>query len=371
MGYQRDWSGRERIIKFLIFNSKFINNLKIFKLSFVILITCLVIGFWFLYTEIYTASTQKAESVKFEVKQGESVSALAKRLEQENIIRSAWFFKKYLALAGIDKKINIGEFEVVAPITLARVAQALGQPGLSEEVITIIPGWTIRDIAIYLENLGKFQQEEITEYAGLPAVNYKTWAEGAPKIDLDLKILQNKPWYVSYEGYLAPDTYRIYKNSSVPDIINKLLQEREKQITSEMWGDIEKSGRSFFEILTMASILEQEVRSLEDKKMVADIFWRRYHINWALQADSTIHYAVGKSGSVFTTTEDRDSNSPWNTYKYPGLPLGPICNPSLVSIQAALYPQKNNYWYFLTDKNGKVYYAKTLEEHNLNRQKYL
>ncbi len=358
------------------------------KLFLIILILCLVIFVWFFISEIYTAEAQKIDKVIFEVKQGESVGELADRLKDEQIIRSAWLFKKYLVYKGLDKKVNYGEFEVQLPITMARVAQALSQPGMSEEEITIIPGWTIHDVAVYFssqgampavrqgpisdgENQGKFQEEEITQYVGLPAVNYKVSNLFAPKIDYDLKILRDKPWYVSYEGYLAPETYRIYKNSSIVDIVKILLNQREKEITTEMWEDIEKSGHSFFDILTMASVLEQEVRSVEDRKKVADIFWRRYKMNWALQADSTVHYAVGKSGDVFTTAEDRDSNSPWNTYKYHGLPMGPICNPSLESINAVLYPEANDYWYFLTDSDWVVHYAKDLEGHNENRVRYL
>ena len=341
------------------------------KIILVIFFIFLVIAVWFVLSEIYTAEAQKVDKISFQVKKGESVGGLANRLKEEQVIRSAWFFQKYLIWQGLDKKVNYGEFEVESPITIARVAQALGQPGLSEEEITIIPGWTIRNIAIYFENKQKFQQEEITEVVGLPAVNYKIYEDQAPKIDLDLKILKDKPWYVSYEGYLAQETFRIYKDASVDEIVNTLLRHREKQITNEMWGDIEKSGRSFFDILTMASILEQEVRGKNDKEIVSDIFWRRYDMNWALQADSTVHYAVGKSGDVYTTAQDRDSNSPWNTYKYPGLPLGPICNPSLESIRAAIYPKANDYWYFLTDSEGLVHYAEDLDGHNVNRVKYL
>lgn len=337
------------------------------KIIGLILIICILIGGWFFYSEIYTAEVQKdSDEVIFEVKSGESVSDLADRLESEGVIRSAWFFKKYLVLTGKDKKINVGEFAVGKPVTVARVVEVLGQPGLSEESITIIPGWTIRDVAQYFESLGKFQAAETTELIGLPAVIYNQ----APELDLDLKILEDKPDNVSYEGYLAPDTYRIYKNADLESIITKLLRERDSQITPEMWRDVEKSGRSFYEILTMASILEREAQTLEDKKMIADIFWRRYDKNWALQADSTVHYAVNKSGNVFTTANDRATNSLWNTYKYPGLPLSPICNPSLESIEAALYPDKNHDWYFLTGKDGTVYYAETLDEHNINK-KYL
>ena len=199
-----------------------------------------------------------AGKVVFEVKAGENVTELAERLEIEQVIRSAWLFKKYLVWQGLDKKINFGEFELAAPITLARVADVLSRPGLNEREITIIPGWTIRDIAQYFEFNGMFQAEELTELVGLPAVSYKNWKEGAPKLSsdpsaslgpsrdgslrTDLEILEDKPWYVSYEGYLAPETYRIYKNAKLEDIVLKLIQQREQEITDEMRQEMGKSS---------------------------------------------------------------------------------------------------------------------------------
>jgi UPF0755 protein len=225
-------------------------------------------------------------------------------------------------------------------------------PPRPEMTLTIIPGWNLRQVAIYFENLGKFQQEEITEYAGLPAVDYSSDKKNAPKIDLDLKILKDKPAYISYEGYLAPETYRVYKDAGVKDVIEKFLRERESQITPAMWADTEKSGHSFFEILTMASIVEKEARTPEDMAMVADIFWRRYQKNWALQSCATVNYVTGKNTPAISV-KDKEIKSPYNTYKNPGLPPGPICNPSLDAIKATLYPAKNDYWYFLTGTDGK------------------
>ena len=212
--------------------------------------------------------------------------------------------------------------------------------------------------------------EDVYKFTGRPATDYRRAAFVLPKIE-ELKILADKPAHVSYEGYLAPETYRVFKDASLGEVLNKIIRQRNKEIGEDIWFAVEKSGRNFFEILTMASLLEKEVRSSEDKAMVADILWRRYDKKWALQVDSSVHYAVNKIGTVFTTEKDRAADSLWNTYKYRGLPLGPISNPGLDSIKAALYPEKNNYWYFLTGKDGRVYYAKTLEEHNFNRARYL
>jgi UPF0755 protein len=254
------------------------------------------------------------------------------------------------------------------------VVESLENPSVQERTITIIPGWSIRDIADYFEREVIFQAQEVIDVIGQSALDYRTTHKKNTPTDIYMKsytVLQGKPWYVSYDGYIAPDTYRIFKDATVEEIFDKLIAERNTQFTDQMYYDIKQSGRSVYEVITMASILEREVRGEKDKKIVSDIFWRRYDMNWALQADSSVHYLTGKSGDVFTTKQDRDSLSPWNTYKYPGLPLGPISNPSLESIMSAIYPTSNEYWYFLTTSDGEVKYAKTLEGHNRNVAKYL
>ena len=341
------------------------------KLIFLIIVICVSIGVWFLYSEIFTEQAQYSDKVTFEIIKGESVSQVADKLAKEHTIRNAWLFKKYLSFRKLDKEIREGQFEVSSPITLARVVNSLANPTQAETTITILPGWDLRDIADYFEKNGVASSTDFLAVVGQSAYNYKTAREISPVVVGDWQIIADKPNFVSFDGYLAPDTYRIFKNASVEDIAKKLISQRDGQFTDQMYVDITKSGHSVFEVLTMASILEREVRDSKDRKLVSDLFWRRYDQNWALQADSTVHYAVGKNGSVFTTAEDRDSLSPWNTYRYPGLPLGPISTPSLDSIMAAIYPQSNDYWYFLTDSEGVVRYAKTLDEHNVNRQKYL
>jgi len=241
-------------------------------------------------------------------------------------------------------------------------------PPRAEITLTIIPGWDLRDVAEYLVSKKlATSTADVYEITGEPARKYKVSDEAfvfGPSDDL----LESRPFGLSMEGYLAPETLRVFADADLSEIVDKFYFARKDQLTPAILTTVKTSKKSLHEILTLASILEREVRGLEDKKIVADIFWRRLAINWALQADSTVHYAVAKEGNVFTTTKDRQVDSPWNTYKYPGLPPGPICNPGLESIQATLEPTKNNYWYFLTGKDGKVYYAKTLEEHNANKK---
>ena len=202
---------------------------------------------------------------------------------------------------------------------------------------------------------------------------YSERKETAAKLVLleDYRVLRDKPEDISLEGYLAPDTYRIFTDASLESVLEKLVVERDSQFTDRMYADIRAAGRDVHKVLTVASILEREVQHEEDKAKVADLFWRRFERHWALQADSTVHYAVGRKGDIFTTKKERATDSLWNTYKYPGLPPSPICNPSIESIRAAIYPEKNDYWYFLTTLEGEVKYARTLEEHNGNVARYL
>ncbi|KKQ27655.1 MAG: hypothetical protein US42_C0007G0046 [Candidatus Magasanikbacteria bacterium GW2011_GWC2_37_14] len=240
-------------------------------------------------------------------------------------------------------------------------------PPRAEVTLTIIPGWDLRDVAKYLVDK-KLASSTADVYAitGEPARKYKVSEEifsFGPSDDL----LGQKPFGLSMEGYLAPETVRVFADSDLVSVIDKFYFIRKDQLTPDILNKVKASKKSLHEILILASILEKEVRNIEDKKLVADIFWRRLEKNWALQADSTVHYVVAKEGNVYTTAKDRQVDSLWNTYKYPGLPPSPICNPGLDSIKATLEPTKNSYWYFLTSSDGTVHYAKTLEEHNTNK----
>ncbi len=243
------------------------------------------------------------------------------------------------------------------------------QPPREEVALTIIPGWNLKQIAEYFVAQGfASTTADVYAYTGEPARDYRAAASAFPKLVDDAKILQHKPDHVSYEGYIAPETFRVFKDAALLDVLKKFISQREVEITDQMWVDLDKSGRSLYEIITIASLLEKEVQKPSDKAIVADIVERRLDRNWALQLDSTVHYVADRTGDVFTTEREREVDSPWNTYKYSGLPLGPIASPSIASIKAVLYPEKNSYWYFLTGKDGTVYYGRTLEEHNANKR---
>lgn len=235
-----------------------------------------------------------------------------------------------------------------------------------ETTLTIKPGWNLRDIAEYLVQAGfASSTAEVFALTGSPATIYNNlnWPGTATSTDI---FFTSHSSNVSYEGYFAPETFRVFKDATLQEVLEKFLYERSDQYKKFVIAEAEIGD--FHKILTIASLVEEEARTKTDRSMVADILMRRAQISWALQLDSTVHYVSARTGDVFTKAKERELDSPWNTYKYRGLPPGPICNPSIESINAALYPKANNYWYFLTGRDGTMHYAKTLEEHNANKR---
>lgn len=244
-------------------------------------------------------------------------------------------------------------------------------PPRPEITLTIIPGWNLRQVADYLVLKGLASStEQVFELTGEPAKKYKPPENG--QFGPSDELLETKPYGLSMEGYLAPETLRVYADGNLADdVIDKFYFARKKELTPKMFEQAEAMNKTMHQILTMASIIEKEVKYDKDRAIVSDIMWRRYKQNWALQVDSSVHYIAARTGDVYTTAKERKLDSAWNTYKYPGLPPGPICNPSVKSINAALSPEKNEYWYYLSDAEGNMHYARTLEEHNANKYRYL
>jgi len=339
---------------------------KSIRFLFLLLIALVALSVFFIRQNIFSSSPWK-EKITLEIKEGETVAGLAKKLKDQNVIKSDFLFKQYVKWKGIDTQIKTGLFEIEPPLTIAKIVEALRTEGKSERSITLIPGWDLRDMAEYFE---KEQITTTTDFYALVGEPAKFTTVSSTVFE-EFSLLKSKPKNVSLEGYLSPETYRIYKNEKVEDVVKRLLAQRQKEFTLQMLQDIQASGRTVHEVLTLASIIEKEVKLPEDRKKVADLFLRRIEMNWGLQADSTVHYLSGREGDVFTKAGERQTDSLWNTYKYRDLPPGPISNPSLNSILAAIYPEKNDFFYFLTTVEGEVKYAKTLEEHTANVNKYL
>lgn len=310
-----------------------------------------------------------AAAAAFVIDKGESVKKISQALKDAGIINSAFIFESYVWLVGREGVFQPGEYGLKPGASIASLVDDLTAINVKESQFTLIEGWNLKDMAEYLEEKKLIKQDSGLYFlTGRPAVDYRK-----TKVDFqggwNYGFLADKPAYVSLEGYIYPDTYKILAEGNAENLLKKALNNFDRKLTSELREEIKNQGKTIFEVVTLASIVEKEVRAYDDRRIVADLFWRRIAKGMPLQADSTINY-ITDSGRARSTFDDLKIDSPWNTYKYAGLPLGPISNPSIEAIRAVIYPQKNDYLYFLTGKGGKVYYAKTSAEHIRNR-KYL
>ena len=276
-----------------------------------------------------------------EITPGQSLQSITISLHDKNIIRSPLVFRSLVILFGGEKKVSAGDYLLEEPQGTFSLAKRFvkGRFGIDTTKITIPEGWNIFQIADYLEkNLILFNKKDFVELA------------------------RNK------EGYLFPDTYFVSGSVNPSEIINMMENNFLKKITS-----IQKQILAFKhterEIITMASILEGEALP-KDRNVVAGILWKRLDLGMPLQVDSTFSYINGKN-TYELTLEDLKIDSLYNTYKYRGLPPGPISNPGLEAIISAITPIKTKYLYFLTERDGTIHYAKTFEEHKRNKELYL
>jgi len=248
-----------------------------------------------------------------------------------------------------------------------------------EKTIRILEGWNIQQIAQYLAQEEVGSSDDFLDLVGHPQIDYRKNTQ-LPKLQDFSKrfdFLADKPDYYGLEGYLFPDTYRVYNDATLEDVVVKMLENFGTKLTPQMRIDITKQGRTIYQILIMASLIEKEApinnsdSENRDARIISGIFWDRLKIGQALQSDATLSYILGDNKPQHSGQE-LEIKSPYNTYQYPGLPPGPICNPGLVAIEAAIYPIYTDYNYFLTPLDSQqVIYAITYEEHLQNKYKYL
>lgn len=238
-------------------------------------------------------------------------------------------------------------------------------PALREEkVVRVIEGWRNADIANKIIELNLANQEQFTAAVNVDYSN-------------KFSFLKDKPKSTDLEGFLYPDTYRVFASSTVDEIIVKMLSNFDKKLTDKMRADIAAQGRTINEVITMASLIEKEApisyqtKNIDDARIVSGIFWNRIKAGQALQSCATLAYILGVNKPQYSEA-DTKIESPYNTYQNPGLPPGPIANPGILAIEAAIYPITTNYNYFLTPTGSKeLIFSRSYEEHLQNKNKYL
>lgn len=337
------------------------------KIIFYLFILVVTAGFlasgWFVF-EILNPVKITDDSA-FTIKPGEGINQISYHLKQRGIIKSSFVFETYAYLKDIESQFREGEYLLPSVINIKRLVDLL-TVGESTKNLTLLikEGYTIKDIDAALTGKGNFSAGSFE--MAISKLNQNFLAA--------YDFLSDKPAQVSLEGYLYPDTYYFFSYSTPEDVIRKILANFNDKLTDELKTEIKNQGKTIFDIITMASMVEREARvdpqnPGADAKIIAGIFWKRLEAGMPLQADSTIEYLVGRE----PTPDDLKKDYPFNTYLYPGLPPQPICNPSLAAIKAAIYSQESDYWFFITEQNsaGTVHYAKDFAEHQKNIAEYL
>ena len=276
------------------------------------------------------------------IPQGASAAEVAQSLADEHVVRSAPVLRVVLRLTGASAHIHPGAYRLTAPENVFRISERVGSGafGIPPTRITFLEGDTVRDMAAKVA-------------AAFPAITASDFISVAgPE-----------------EGYLFPDTY-LFPPDATPESIVAAMHKNFDEKLAPLEADIAASGHSESDIVTMASLIEKEGRSLESKTMISGILWNRIQKGMPLQVDAVFGYIFGRD-TYSPSLADLGVDSPYNTYTHTGLPPGPIDNPGLDSLTAAIHPAKTNYLFYLTGKDGQMHYATTYAEQLANERVYL
>lgn len=336
-----------------------------YKTKNIILITILIINIIIILGLFYVLSPVGGSSkdISFVVKDGEGMRDIAQNLKEEDLIKSRKVFLAYAAVHD-KRKVYAATYKLNKHMSLGKIVNTLNEGGKNsnEFSLTFKEGLNMRGIAKVIANNTNNRTADV----------YKT-ANDKEYIDQ----LINKYWFItkdvkkqgiyySLEGYLFPDTYNfLSKDVTVKEIFDEMLKRTNEKLAPYK-GSIEKSKYSVHEIITLASILELEALDKNSRSDVAGVFYNRLNKKMPLGSDVTTYYGVKKDMNSDLTESELASSNSYNTRNMNmggKLPVGPVSNPGIESISAAINPTKHKYYYFVADKNGKVYLAKTNAEH--------
>jgi UPF0755 protein len=317
-----------------------------FRFGVFILVTVVLVSgcaAWWNASLASVSQTDKEPSI-FIVRKGDGVKTIASKLSQEGLIRSSTAFFIFVKVQGIERDLQAGDYRLTKSMSTPDIARELTH-GILDVWVTTLEGWRVEEIAT--------------------------------KLAKELDIPESEFLKVAREGYMFPDTYLIPRDASAAAIADIFIANFNKKITPQMLEDAKKTGLTLDEIVVMASIVEKEGKTQDDRPVIAGILYNRLHEDMPLQVDATLQYILGYDSLEKTwwrkaiADADKKINSPYNTYKYIGLPPSPIANPGIDAIMSAIYPKGTSYLYYIHDSKGLPHYAKTLEEHTQNVATFL
>lgn len=309
---------------------------------------------------IYTAGdvifgSMKEPSVTVHIQEGDSAADIAHMLKEKHVIKNEHLFLLFSKLKKADLRYHEGDFEIKKGVGYSSIINGLVYISDYKAANIVIPeGATMKEITDIAAGSGLIEREEF---------------EKALRKKYDYDFLEGIERGNYLEGYLFPDTYNISNRMSAEDVVDMML-ERFGQVYTEKYKKRAKQiGYTDDEIIILASIIEAEAGSDEDRAKVSGVFHNRLSSKTYpyLESCATVQYILGERKKVLSVS-DTKIDSPYNTYLYKGLPVGPICSPGKASIEAALYPEEGGYYFFVSDSSGKIYYSKTFEQHEKKRK---
>ena len=286
------------------------------------------------------------EVVNFEVPMGSSSRAIAKRLVEQKLIRSESAFRLIVRHRGTGKRLRAGIYALRRNMALWHIVDELEKGQVTLVGLTVPEGLTTSAVAQLWETAGFGTAAAFREATESPCLLKAYGLEGK-----------------TVEGYLFPNTYKFAKGTTAETAVQMMLNGFKQRWTETFDEEAQNLGLTRHEIVTLASVIEKEAQSESERPRIASVFHNRLKQKWRLQADPTVLYALGNPKRLLTRA-DLSVDSPYNTYKHKGLPPGPIANPGIDSIIAALRPETTDYFYFVAIGEGKHHFSKTLSEHN-------
>jgi len=294
-----------------------------------------------------------------EIPSGANAALIGELLYKEGLIRNQQVFQLYVRRHGLGHLFIAGIYDLSPSFSLGQIAAKLKNGEIYSETIwfTIPEGFTIKEIAQRLDEKGLVESASFLDFAREPSDQI---LESFPYL---LEVSDSRIEFL-LEGYLFPDTYEVYPESGIEEIVSLMLRRLDQIITAEDRQRITELNSSLHEILTIAAMVEREGRVDSERPLIAGVIYNRLEIDMLLQIDATIQYALGET-KEFLTFKDLEIQSPYNTYLFGGLPPGPIAAPGAASIKSALYPEASEYYYYnyKYDGSGEHYFSRTLQEH--------
>lgn len=330
-------------------------KLRVVLWSFFIAILLVLLGaiaaFGWYSLSLEPVSPGNETRTRVEIVSGSSPSQIGQLLEEKKLIRSSYAFDIYTRLTETRNKLQAGTYSLSPSESTKAIVDHLVAGKVDQFSLTFLPGATLAQ-----------------NRAGLIAAGYsETEVDAALKKQYDHPLFASKPETADLEGYIYGETYKFDSSSTVEDVLKKTFDHFYEVLTeNNLPGGFQAQKLSLYEAITLASIIQREVPTANDQKQVAQVFFKRLSIGMELGADATFQYVAKKLGVPPSVTLD----SPYNTRKYPGLPPGPIATPGLTALKAVAAPAASDFLYFVSGDDGVTYFARTLEEHEANTQKY-